>query len=185
MPPLQLLLLAGGLSMDAFAVAVTLGLGMGKPSMGKAVTVGAYFGFFQGVMPLAGYFAARGFASYIMIFDTYVVFALLTVLGARMIYGAFKGDGSAPGVVALTPRIMLPFALATSIDALAVGISFAFFSILIVSAVLLIGAVTFILSAAGVKIGGFFGERFKTKAAVAGGVILILIGVKVLAEGLL
>ncbi|MCL2605515.1 MAG: manganese efflux pump MntP family protein [Defluviitaleaceae bacterium] len=185
MPFIQLFLLAVGLSMDAFAVAVTLGLGLGKATWRKALTVGLYFGAFQAGMPLIGYFAAQGFADYIRAFDTYIVFALLAFLGGKMIHGALKGDPAGNTAVALTPRIMLPFALATSIDALAVGISFAFLYINIITAVVLIGVTTLVISMAGVKVGGLFGERFKTKAAIAGGIILILIGVKVLVEGLL
>jgi putative Mn2+ efflux pump MntP len=176
-PLLQLVLLAVGLAMDAFAVAVTLGLGMGKPTLRQSLHVGAYFGIFQALMPLIGYFAARGFAVYIAAFDKWVVFALLTFLGGKMIYSAFKHDPDAPGAVILTPRIMLPFAVATSIDALAVGISFAFMYVNVVLAVVLIGAITLVLSVLGVRIGAIFGERFKTKATVAGGVILVLIGV--------
>ncbi|MCL2498710.1 MAG: manganese efflux pump MntP family protein [Defluviitaleaceae bacterium] len=185
MPTVQLFLLAIGLSMDAFAVAVTLGLGVGKATWRNALVVGLYFGAFQAGMPLVGFFAAQGFAGYIRAFDTYVVFVLLVFLGGKMIHGAIGSGSDTPAVVSLAPRIMLPFALATSIDAMAVGISFAFLEVNVAAAVLLIGAVTLVISMAGVRIGSFFGERFKTKATVAGGLILIFIGVKVLVEGFL
>jgi putative Mn2+ efflux pump MntP len=185
MPFLQLLLLAIGLAMDAFAVAVTLGLGMKKATLRNALVVGLYFGLFQAVMPLIGFFAALNFAGYIGTFDFWLVFGLLTFLGGKMVYGAFKNDPDAPNLVSLSPRILLPFALATSIDALAVGIGFALLEVNILFAVVLIGLITLIISMAGVKIGGLFGERFKAKATVIGGVILILIGVKVLVEGLM
>ncbi|MCL2203455.1 MAG: manganese efflux pump MntP family protein [Defluviitaleaceae bacterium] len=186
MPLAQLVLLAVGLSMDAFAVAVTLGLGIhggasGGGTLRRSVVVGAYFGFFQALMPLIGFFAARSFAQYIMAFDRYVVFALLAFLGGKMIYSAFKSDPDTRADT-LSPHIMLPFALATSIDALAVGISFAFLYVNITVAVILIGVITFGVSAVGVKIGSVFGERFKTKATVAGGLILILIGLRVLLQ---
>jgi putative Mn2+ efflux pump MntP len=181
----EIILLAAGLSMDAFAVAVTLGLGMGKPTLRKAFTVGLYFGVFQAVMPVIGFFAARIFADSIMAFDSWLVFVLLTFLGGKMIVGAYKNDPAAPPVIVLAPRIMLPFALATSIDALAVGISFAFLHINILVAVVIIGVTTFAVSMAGVKIGGVFGERFKAKATITGGLILVLIGFKVLVGGLL
>jgi putative Mn2+ efflux pump MntP len=183
MPLIQLFLLAVGLAMDAFAVAVTLGLGMNKATWRNALTVGLYFGLFQAGMPLIGFFAARSFADYIRAFDTWVVFGLLAFLGGKMIYGAFKNNPDEPANLALTPRVMLPFALATSIDAMAVGISFAFLEVNIWFAVALIGAVTLVLSMVGIKIGGIFGERFKKKATVAGGVILVLIGARVLLEG--
>ena len=184
MPLFQLIMLALGLSMDAFAVAVTLGLGMGKITLHKALIVGLYFGFFQAIMPVIGFFAARTFAQHIMAFDKWLVFALLVFLGGKMIVGAYKSDPDAPADVPLTVRIMLPFALATSVDALAVGISFAFLYVNVFLAVVLIGVITLGMSMAGVKIGGIFGERFKAKAAIFGGVILVLIGVSVLFEAM-
>jgi len=181
---MQILLLAVGLAMDAFAVAVTLGLGLRKADWRGALVVGAYFGLFQAGMPLVGYFAGTLFADYITAFDTWLVFALLVFLGGKMLVGAFKAEGEAGGAASLAPRVMIPFALATSIDALAVGISFAFWQVHLVAAVVCIGVVTFALSAAGVKIGAHFGERYKTKATIAGGLILVGIGVWVLVEGL-
>jgi len=180
---LQILLLAVGLAMDAFAVAVTLGLGLRKADWRGALVVGAYFGLFQAGMPLVGYFAGTLFADYITAFDTWLVFALLVILGGKMLLGAYKAEEGTNNAPSLVPRVMIPFALATSIDALAVGISFAFWQINLFVAVIFIGVVTFVLSAAGVKIGAHFGERYKTKATVVGGLILIGIGVWVLVEG--
>ncbi|MCL2189067.1 MAG: manganese efflux pump MntP family protein [Defluviitaleaceae bacterium] len=179
----QLVLLAVGLAMDAFAVAVTLGLGLGKTSLRDMFTVGAYFGIFQAVMPVIGFLAARWFANAVMTFDTWLVFALLTFLGGKMIISAREEEDETPAAVSLSAKIMLPFALATSIDALAVGISFAFLAVNVALAVVLIGVITLVVSMAGVKIGGVFGMRYKRKAALAGGVILILIGLRVLIEG--
>jgi len=180
----QILLLAVGLAMDAFAVAVTLGLGLRKADWRGALVVGAYFGLFQAGMPLLGYFAGTLFADYIAAFDKWLVFALLVFLGGKMLLGANKTEEESKGAASLVPRVMIPFALATSIDALAVGISFAFWQINLFVALAFIGVVTFVLSAAGVKIGAHFGERYKTKATIAGGLILIGIGVWVLVEGL-
>jgi len=170
--------------MDAFAVAVTLGLGFGRTGWRKAMVVGLYFGIFQAGMPLIGFFAARGFADFVTTFDTWLVFAILAFLGGKMIVGALKDEADGPTVSGLGLRVMLPLALATSIDALAVGISFAFLEVNIFLAVLLIGVITLVISMAGVKIGGIFGERFKQKAAIAGGLILVIIGFSVLVEGL-
>lgn len=202
---IELFVLAVGLSMDAFAVAVCTGLGMTKVSFKKAFTVGLYFGIFQAVMPLIGYLAASLFADNIITYDHWIAFGLLCFLGVRMITGSFKkegcsdrecpdetcGDRSCPGgerpvrkEASVKPGEMLPLALATSIDALAVGVSFAFLQVNIVSAVSFIGVTTFVLSMAGVKIGNIFGSKFKSKAEFAGGVILVLIGLKILLEHL-
>lgn len=182
---LELFVIAVGLSMDAFAVAVGKGLTMRKAGFKKMLTVGLYFGVFQAVMPLIGYFAGSLFASLITSFDHWIAFALLVLIGGKMIYESFqKEDGEELTEAALTPKEMLPLAVATSIDALAVGVSFAFLQVDIVPAVLFIGGVTLALSMAGVKIGNLFGARFKAKAEFAGGVILVLMGVKILLEHL-
>ena len=198
-------MLAVGLSVDAFAVAVCAGLTMLKINMKKALIIGLYFGLFQAVMPLIGYFAATWLADRIVSYDHWVAAALLWFLGGKMILGSFKkeccpdrrcpsgtcDDRPCPGgkkpdfaEASVRPAKMLPLALATSIDALAVGVSFAFLRVSIVPAVLFIGIATFAISLAGVKIGNVFGTRFKSKAELAGGVILILIGVKILVEHL-
>ncbi|MCL2408597.1 MAG: manganese efflux pump MntP family protein [Oscillospiraceae bacterium] len=196
---LELFLLAVGLSMDAFAVAICLGLTMAKVSMKKAVIVGVYFGVFQAGMPVIGYIAAMQFADQITHFAHWVVFALLSFLGAKMIWDSFKKEKCNDKECSVKPckgskcpsrkheatlnfSKMIPLALATSVDAMAVGVSFAFLDVNIVPAVSLIGIITLAISMAGVKIGNLFGIRFKSKAELAGGVILILMGVWVLIE---
>ena len=193
---IELFLIAVGLSMDAFAVAVTIGLTLKKATFKKAITVGLYFGLFQAVMPLIGYLAASRFAALITQYDQWVVSGLLTLLGGKMIWGSFKKEEQCPAPechvlactecpksnkeAALTPAKMLPLALATSIDALAVGISFAIMYVRIVSAASIIGVTTLLLSMLGVKIGNIFGLKFKSKAELAGGAILVLMGIRVL-----
>ena len=201
----ELLLLAVGLSMDAFAVAICCGLTMVRMDIRKALVVGLYFGVFQAGMPLIGYFTAVLFAEKIIGFDHWIAFGLLGFLGVRMIFGSFQQDGCSdrpcpeglcddrtcpggqkPGLseASLQPTQMLPLAIATSIDALAVGVSFAFLRVSILPAVAVIGLTTFALSLLGVQIGSVFGTRFKSKAELAGGVILVLIGLKILLEHL-
>lgn len=184
MSTIELILLAIGLSMDAFAVSVCTGLSLRKTALGSMLIVGLYFGVFQAVMPLIGYFLGSRFADKITSFDHLIVFVLLCVIGGKMIVESFSKEEneSSAKEVSLGPAKMLPLALATSIDALAVGISFAFLSVAIVPAVTIIGVTTFLLSAAGIKIGSIFGLKFKAKAEIAGGVILILIGAKILLE---
>ena len=179
MGTVELLFLAIGLSMDAFAVAVSIGLTTPATGLKKSLIVGLYFGVFQAIMPLIGFLAARNFAEFIDPFSQWVAFGLLTFLGARMIYSGFKGDDTGANA-SFSPRHMLPLALATSIDALAVGVSLAFLYVNIVPAITFIGIVTFVVSAAGVGVGKVLGEKFKSKAAFLGGVILIFIGVQIL-----
>ena len=183
---IELFLLSVGLSMDAFAIAICSGLTMKKFRMNKALVIGAYFGVFQAIMPLIGYLVARLFANYIIIYDHWVAFALLSFLGLRMAIGSFKNDESSDGSIetSVSPSHMLPLAVATSIDALAVGVSFAFLRVNIITAFIFIGIMTFAISIAGVKIGNVFGMRFKSKAELIGGAILVLIGVKILFEHL-
>lgn len=180
---IELFLIAAGLSADAFAVAVCAGLSMKKADLKSALTVGLYFGVFQAAMPVAGYFAATWFADKIAAYGHWIAFALLSFLGVKMIAGSFDKDGR--NEVSVKFSRMLPLAVATSIDALAVGVSFAFLRVNVAPAALLIGVTTLALSVAGVKIGNVFGMRFKSKAEFAGGVILAGIGVKVLIEGLI
>jgi len=175
--------IALGLSMDAFAVAVCIGLSFKTFSIEKAFVVGLYFGLFQAIMPLIGYIAANQFAERIMQFGNWIAFGLLVILGGRMIWGSFKKDGEEQEVASLKFFKMLPLALATSVDALAVGVSFAFLYVHIIPAVIIIGATTFALSAIGVKVGSIFGLKFKAKAEFAGGVILVLMGLRVLIGG--
>lgn len=180
----ELFMLAAGLSMDAFAVAVCAGLSMRKANIRKAAAVGLYFGFFQAVMPLIGFFSAIWFAGMVFAYNHWAAFALLGFLGGKMIIGSFRSKTRSAEEASLKPSAMLPLAVATSIDALAVGVSFAFLQVDIITAALLIGAVTFMLSAAGVLIGKAFGVRLKTKAELFGGFILLLIGARILLEGL-
>ena len=192
-------LLAVGLSMDTFAVAICLGLAMAKSSIKKALIVGLYFGAFQAGMPIIGYLVAIQFAEQVLHYSHWVVFILLSFLGAKMIWGSFKKekcsdrectdapctDRKCPKTAHeanLKPTKMIPLALATSIDALAVGVSFAFLQVHLISAVSIIGVTTLTLSMIGVKIGNVFGMRFKSKAELAGGIILALLGLRVLIE---
>jgi putative Mn2+ efflux pump MntP len=180
---LELIILAVGLSMDAFAVAVCIGLTMREAPVKKALTVGLYFGVFQAGMPLTGYFAAGLFADKIIGYGNWIAFGLLGFLGGKMILDGLKKD-ECPEEYSLKPSRMLPLAVATSIDALAVGVSFAFLQVNIVLAVVFIGVCTLIISMTGVKTGNIFGAGLRSKAQLAGGVILVLIGLKILLEHL-
>jgi len=179
----ELLVLAVGLSMDAFAVAVCKGLALKKVSAPQMALVGLWFGGFQALMPIVGYFVGVQFKDAITSIDHWIAFVLLAVIGGNMIREAFSGEEE-PADASLTFQKMLPLAVATSIDALAVGVSFAFLSVHIGMAASFIGAVTFALSAAGVKVGSLFGAKYKSKAELCGGVILILLGIKILLEHL-
>ena len=191
----ELFLIAAGLSMDAFAVSVGLGLSSSGAAIRKALTAGAYFGVFQAVMPVVGYMAGALFAKQIVAYDHWIAFGLLCFLGWKMIAGGLKkkgcldrecpaGERPPDGEVSLRPARMLPLALATSIDALAVGVSFAFLRVSLAPAAAVIGLTTLLLSAAGVKIGNLCGTRLKSWAEIAGGAVLALIGVKILLEHL-
>jgi putative Mn2+ efflux pump MntP len=181
---LELLVLALALSMDAFAVSVCRGLCMRRWSIKRALVIGVYFGFFQAVMPLIGFLAGQLFADAIASFDHWVTFALLGFIGAKMIRESrAKTDASCDDEEPnLSVKVMLPLALATSVDALAAGITLAFQRVDIIPAVALIGVTTLILSAAGTKIGQLFGARLKSRAELLGGVILILMGLRILLE---
>ena len=182
----ELLVLAVGVSMDAMAVSICKGLAMKKASIKGALTCGVWFGGFQALMPLIGFFLGTLFADGIRAFDHWVAFVLLGIIGVNMLKEAFeKGDCCSNASADLSPKTMFIMAVATSVDALAVGISLAMAGIVdIFLAVLLIGVITFGLSALGVKIGNVFGRKFEKKAQIAGGVILILLGVKILLEHL-
>ncbi len=182
---LELLFLAVGLSMDAFAVAVCKGLSLRKISGKHLLLVGAWFGGFQMLMPIIGYFLGSTFERYITEWDHWVAFALLVFIGGNMIRESFSKEE--PVDASLSFRSMLPMAIATSIDALAVGITFAFLMDSVgemMLSVLLIGVVTFTLSAVGVKVGSVFGAKYRSGAQLAGGVILVLLGLKILLEHL-
>ena len=180
---LELFILAVGLSMDAFAVSVCKGLAMPKISVKKAVIVGIWFGGFQALMPALGYLLGSQFKDSITAVDHWIAFILLGIIGGNMIREACSGECEKEND-SLDIKTMFLLAVATSIDALAVGITFAFLKVNIVAAVSFIGATTFIISAAGVKIGNIFGTKYKAKAELAGGVILILLGFKILLEHL-
>lgn len=181
----SILILAIGLSMDAFAVSVCKGLALRKIGVRECAIVGLWFGGFQGLMPLLGYFLGIQFSSLIQEVDHYIAFVLLAVIGGNMLREALSSkDDEEKEDASLGWKTMLVMAIATSIDALAIGVTFAFLEVNIVYAVCLIGITTFLLSAAGVKIGNVFGVRYKSKAEIAGGVILILLGVKILVEHL-
>jgi len=180
----ELFLLAVGVSMDAFAVAVCKGLAMKKASLKSQAIVGAWFGGFQGLMPLIGFLLGTLFAAAIEAIDHWVAFGLLGIIGFNMLKEAFSSEEEEANAD-LSFKTMFIMAVATSIDALAVGISLAMAgNVNIVMAVSLIGATTFTLSAMGVKVGNVFGSRFESKAQIAGGIILILLGLKILLEHL-
>lgn len=184
----ELFIIAVGLSMDAFAVAVCKGLAMKRISLKKAGIVGLYFGAFQGGMPLIGYFLGVQFQDKITSIDHWIAFILLVIIGINMLKESRNSSCEiAVDTVAnvnadnsLSFKNMSVLAVATSIDALAVGITFAFLNVHITAAVSFIGIVTFTLSMLGVMIGNIFGEKFKSRAEFAGGVILVLMGTKIL-----
>lgn len=179
---LDLFLIAVGLSMDAFAVAICKGLSVQKVKLKHGLIVGLYFGGFQAGMPLLGYLLGSSFAKYIEAFDHWVAFVLLGLIGINMIRESREKEEELNSSFCF--KAMLPMAVATSIDALAVGVSFAFMRVQIGWAVVFIGAITFTLSAIGVKIGNHFGAKYKSKAELFGGIVLILLGIKILLEHL-
>ena len=182
---LEILLLGVGLSMDAFAVSICKGLSVKKVKWQHLLCVGAYFGIFQALMPTLGYFLGTTFSNLIDQFDHWVAFVLLAIIGVNMVREALSKDKDDDEVNDdFGFKTMVLLAVATSIDALAVGITFAFLQVRIVPAASLIGVTTFCLSALGIYIGHIFGLRFKAWAERAGGSILILIGVKILLEHL-
>lgn len=183
---IEIFMIALGLSMDAFAVSVCKGLSVCKIKKRHYLLAGLWFGGFQALMPAIGYFVGSFFSDYITAFDHWIAFALLVLIGANMIKESFSKDECCDNTDASFGfKTMFLMAVATSIDALAVGVSFAIISdINIVLAVSLIGITTFVLSALGIKIGNIFGLKFKSKAELAGGVILVLIGLKILLEHL-
>ncbi len=178
---IELFILAVGLSMDAFAVSVCKGLAMEHATWRRAVVPGLWFGAFQGLMPLLGWLLGSRFAQYITAVDHWIAFALLVILGVNMLREARSADDGAADA-SLGVRTMLALAVATSIDALAVGITFAFLEVAIVPAVCFIACVTFVISTLGVKVGALFGDRLQAKAEALGGIILIVLGVKILLE---
>lgn len=180
----SLFLLAVGLSMDAFAVAVCKGLATPKITLKKACVVGLWFGAFQALMPTLGYLVGYRFQEKITAIDHWIAFVLLVFIGANMIRESFSKEEEGANA-SLAFKEMLLLAIATSIDALAVGVTFAFLpDIPIIPAVSFIGVITFLLSALGMKVGNVFGTKYKSRAELVGGIILILIGSKILIEHL-
>ena len=180
----ELFVIALGLSMDAFAVAICKGLSYKTVRKRDLLITGLWFGGFQALMPAVGYLLGKQFEKYITSIDHWIAFVLLALIGGNMIKEALSKDEEDVNA-SFCCKAMLPLAVATSIDALAVGVTFAFLKVNILLAVLLIGVTTFLCSAAGVKIGNIFGAKFKSKAELAGGIVLILMGLKILIEHLL
>jgi len=178
----ELFVIAVGLSMDAFAVSICKGLSVEKVSRKNYFAVGLYFGGFQALMPLFGYWLGSRFQSLITSIDHWIAFVLLSIIGINMIR---ESRGKADEYdSSFSFKSMLPLAVATSIDALAVGITFAFLKVSIVPAVSFIGVITFILSAVGLKLGNIFGAKYKSAAELTGGFVLIIMGLKILLEHL-
>lgn len=180
---LTLFITAVGLSMDAFAVSVCKGLAMKKLSWKKAVIIGLWFGGFQALMPTLGYLLGTRFEGYVNAIDHWIAFILLALIGTNMIREALSPDKDETDD-STDPKTMLLLAVATSIDALAVGVTYAFLQVRILPAVSFIGVITLTLSVIGVKIGNLFGLKYKAKAEIFGGIILILMGLKILLEHL-
>ena len=182
---LEILLIGIGLSMDAFSVSICKGLTTKRFSWRMALICGLWFGLFQALMPLVGYFLGAQFQHLIESVDHWIAFGLLFLIGANMIREAVWGDKEeSESNSALDFKTMFLLAIATSIDALAVGVSFACIQVKIWSSVLVIGITTFLFSVLGVKIGNVFGSKYEKSAGIAGGIILILIGLKILLEHL-
>lgn len=184
---IEFLLIGIGLSMDAFAVSICKGLAMRKVNKKQALVIGLFFGGFQALMPFIGWALGIQFQSHITNIDHWIAFVLLVFIGGKMIVEAVKPEEE-EAVEVLDPPLdikeMFLLAIATSIDALAVGVTFAFLDYPIVEAISIIGVTTFVISVGGVYVGNFFGSRYKNKAELAGGLILVLLGVKILLEHL-
>lgn len=180
---IEIVLIGIGLAMDAFAVSICKGLAMKKMDWKKAGIIGLYFGGFQALMPVIGFLLGFGFENNIKSIDHWIAFILLCFIGGSMIKDSFKeNDKDADDKIDFKTMVIL--AIATSIDALAVGVTFAFLNVNLLLAVSIIGILTFIISTIGVKIGNVFGDKYESKAEITGGVILILIGLKILLEHL-
>lgn len=179
---LEIFIIAVGLSMDAFAVSICKGLSVQKLKPKHMLLVGVYFGGFQALMPLLGYLLGKQFEWLITSVDHWIAFGLLVLIGANMIKESF--DKSDEVNDSFSVKSMLILAVATSIDALAVGVTFAFLDVQIVPAIAIIGTTTFVLSVIGIKVGNVFGAKFKSKAEFAGGIVLVLMGIKILLEHL-
>jgi putative Mn2+ efflux pump MntP len=178
----DLVLIAISLSMDAFAVSICKGLSVRKVNFHHALTCGIWFGGFQALMPALGYFLGDRFSTLLTRFGPWIAFFLLVFIGANMVKESFGEDESLDDDY--SPKAMLPLAIATSIDAFAVGVSFAAMQVQILPAVALIGCITCVLSGIGVKVGAIFGDKYRAPAERIGGIVLILIGLKTLLSGL-
>lgn len=180
----DLFFLGVALAMDAFAVSICKGLAMKQCTYRKMMTVGAWFGFFQALMPFLGYCLGQMFSSIIRAWSAWIAFILLVIIGANMIREALSKEEDQSNDD-LSFRVMFPLAIATSIDAMASGVALAMSGANIFLSILIIGLVTFLLSSAGVKIGNVFGTKYKQKAELTGGIILCLLGIKILLEHLI
>lgn len=180
---LEIIIIAIGLAMDAFAVSICKGLSMKKMSWKKGLIIGGYFGFFQALMPLIGYLLGIGFQDKVTGIDHWIAFILLGIIGINMIKEALSKEEEERND-SVNFKEMIVLAIATSIDALAVGITMAFLEVNIAIAITIIGIITFAISVIGVKIGNIFGNKYEKKAEFAGGIILILMGIKILLEHL-
>lgn len=181
---IEIALIGVGLAMDAFAVSICKGLAMRRMNYKKAIIIAAFFGVFQALMPALGYVLVTTFANKIAAIDHWIAFILLALIGANMIKEALSSDDDECQDDSLRLGDLIMLSIATSIDALAVGITFAFFNVSLLLSVSMIGIITFIICVIGVKVGNVFGEKYKSKAELAGGLILIVMGAKILIDHL-
>lgn len=181
---IEIALIGVGLAMDAFAVSICKGLAMRRMNYKKAIIIAAFFGVFQALMPALGYVLGTAFANKIAAIDHWIAFILLALIGANMIKEALSSDDDECQDDSLRLGDLIMLSIATSIDALAVGITFAFFNVSLLLSVSMIGIITFIICVIGVKVGNVFGEKYKSKAELAGGLILIVMGAKILIDHL-
>ena len=181
---IEIALIGVGLAMDAFAVSICKGLAMRRMNYKKAIIIAAFFGVFQALMPALGYVLGTTFANKIAAIDHWIAFILLALIGANMIKEALSSDDDECQDDSLRLGDLIMLSIATSIDALAVGITFAFFNVSLLLSVSMIGIITFIICVIGVKVGNVFGEKYKSKAEFAGGVLLIIMGCKILVDHL-
>ena len=181
---IEIVLIGVGLAMDAFAVSICKGLAMRKMNYRQAIIIAGFFGVFQALMPALGYLLGTTFANKIAVIDHWIAFILLGAIGLNMIKESFEKDEDDIEDEGLKFGNLIMLAIATSIDALAVGITFAFFDVSLLTSISIIGIITFVICIIGVKVGNVFGEKYKNKAEFAGGLVLILMGTKILIEHL-
>lgn len=179
----EIILISIGLAMDAFAVSICKGLSMKKMNWKNAMIIAFYFGVFQAIMPAIGYFLGTTFESFVTAVDHWIAFILLSFIGGNMIKESFNSEDEDKND-RVDFKTMIVLAIATSIDALAVGITFAFFDVNVIVAVSIIGVITFFISLLGVKVGNKFGDKYQNKAELMGGILLVLLGIKILVEHL-